>query len=133
MPKYGFCKVYKNGVVDFGEGWLIDVDEYVNGRMAILKEEVSKIQRIIHDNSEILTFKELESDDEWGITDAETATFYFSDGEKNNTLSVYALSTWEEDDFGEYLSKYPKLSLLVKLHKGIRGILINAGLGEDYC
>ena len=27
MPKYGFCKVHKNGVVDFGEGWMINVDK----------------------------------------------------------------------------------------------------------
>lgn len=133
MPKYGFCKVYKNGVVDFGEGSLINADEFINDRMTIPKEAVSKIQRLIQDNSEILSFKELENDGEFMITDAETDTFYFSDGEKNNMLSFYALSAWEEDDSGEYLSKYPKLSLLVKLHNSIREVLINFGLGEEYC
>ena len=133
MPKYGYCKVYKNGVVDFGGGWLIDVDEYVNGRMSILEESVSEIKKLIRDNSEILSFKELENGSEYMITDAETDTLYFFDGERSNTLSIYALSAWEGDDFGEYLSKYPKLSLLVKLHKSIREILISHGLSEEYC
>ena len=133
LPKYGFCKVYKNGVVDFGGGWLIDVDEYVNGRMHISEESISEIQKLIRENSEILSFKELESDGEYMITDAATDTFYFSDGIKNNTLSVYALSALEREDFTEYLSKYPKLSLLIKLHEGIRKILISYGLDEEYC
>ena len=130
LPKYGFCKVYKNGVVDFGEGWMIDVDKYTNGRTSISDEAVSEIQQLIRDNPEILSFEELESDGQFVVTDAETSTFYFSDGQKNNTLSVYALWVWEK---GEYLSKYPKLALLVKLHKSIREILTGFGLGEEYC
>ena len=130
MPKYGFCKVYKNGVVDFGEGWMIDVDKYTNGRTSISDEAVSEIQQLIHDNPEILSFKELESDGQFVVTDVETSTFYFSDGQNNNTLSVYALWHWEDS---EYLSNYLKLALLVKMHKSIREILVGFGLGEEYC
>ena len=61
MPEYGFCKVYKNGVVDFGEGWMINVDEFTSGRTSISKSAVSEIQELIRNNSEIFSMKDLEN------------------------------------------------------------------------
>lgn len=130
LPKYNYCKVYKNGVVDYGEGWLIDVDEHIDGRKSISDEAVAKIQKVISDNSEILSIKELESEGQFMVTDAATDTFYFSDGQRENTLSVYAFWTWERS---EYLSNYTKMALLVKVHKRIRKILLSEGVKEEYC
>lgn len=133
LPKYGFCKVYKNGVVDFGKGCLLNDNEYIKGRLSISEEVIAEIQKLIHENSEIFSFRKLDRNDEILVTDSETDTFYFSDGEKINTFSIYAFLAWEEDDFRKDLPNHPRMALLVKLHESIRAILINRGLDEDCC
>ena len=131
LPKYSFCKVYKDGKVEFGSGWLIDHNHDFVATGQISKQDVHRIEETIDKYSELFSVKKVE--EEYMITDGSYETIFFSDGQRSNTLRTYSLWAWNDSEDRYTDEHYPKTLILLKFYKEVRDILLFAGLAEDYC
>ena len=130
-PRYGFCKVYKDGKVEFGSGHLYSHDHNFVATGRISKSDVHKIIEVIDKYSELFSVKKIEK--EYIITDGTNETIFFSDGQRSNTLEAYSLWAWG-DSGDEFIAEHnSKILMLYKLYKEVRDILLLAGLSDDYC
>ncbi len=135
MPCYTYCKVYNDGLLVAGDGDLWPPEEKNKDKhhasMKLPREAIRDIERIIDQNYQIFSIKELE-DDGPIILDGTNETLKFSDEKNRATFRIdnldYRISRHKSDSEPET----PNLDLVGKVYTEIRKILISNGLSEEH-
>lgn len=134
LPKYTYCKVYNDGTLVAGDGWLWppeqkNKDEH-HATMKLPRDAIRNIERIIDQNYQIFSIKKVEETIQ--VLDGTHETLVFSDEQQKATFRIDDLFLCDNPDFKNNNFPTPNLDLILKVFKGIREILIKNGLSEEH-
>ena len=135
LPKYIYCKVYNDGTLVAGDGWLWppekkNKDEHHAVRK-LSRETIRDIQRIIDQNFKIFEIDKLE-DDGVLVLDGTDETLYFSDEQQKRTFKIDNLGLRNRHEKENGMPETPNMDLVIKVYKEIRKILIKSGLSPEH-
>jgi len=134
LPKYTYCKVYNDGTLIAGDGWLWppekkNKDEH-HATKQLPRDVVRDIQRIIDQNYQIFSIGKLE--DYMEVLDGTHETLTFSDEQQKATFHIDDLFLQNNPEYSDNDVQTPNLDLVLKVYNGIREILIKNGLSEEH-
>ena len=132
LPKYTYCKVYNDGTLEAGEGWIGDNKDEHHATKKLSSVAIRDIQRVIDQNYKIFEIDSLESPGVQ-VLDGSSQTLYFSDERQNCTFKIENLwlqiGEYKEENRGKV--ETPNMDLVVKVYEEIRNILIKNGLSSE--
>lgn len=131
LPKYVYCKVYNDGTLEAGDGYIYDDKDEHHATKRLPRNTVRDIERIIDRNYAIFDIDKVE---DLGpiILDGTTETLFFSDEQKKRTFKIDNLDLWGEYKKEPGAPETPNYDLVVNTYKEIRKILIKNGLSSEY-
>ena len=131
LPKYTYCKVYNDGTLEAGDGWLYDKKDEHHATKKLPRETIRDIQRIIDQNYKIFSIDKLE-DTGVLIFDGTEETLYFSDEQQKCTFEIDNLGMRSRYERVDGMPETPNLDLVTKVYEEIRKILIKNGLSPEH-
>ena len=95
LPKYVYCKVYNDGTLEAGDGYIYDNKDEHHATKKLPRSAVRDIERIIDRNYAIFNIDKVE---DLGsiILDGTTETLFFSDEQQKRTFKIDNLDLWGE-------------------------------------
>ena len=131
LPKYVYCKVYNDGTLEAGDGYIYDVKDEHHATKKLPRSAVRDIERIIDRNYAIFNIDKVE---DLGpiILDGTTETLFFSDEQQKRTFKIDNLDLWGEYKKEPGGPETPNYDLIVNTYKEIRKILIKNGLSPEH-
>ncbi len=126
LPEFDYFKIYKDGTVVWTCGDIYNKQNRRKYTTKLSEQSVDKIRKLIEDNPEVFTIKEIQND--YYSTDVANSTFFFSDGQKKNEIEIYDLEAFE--DLPEECPKDSKdvrnARLLISIRKKIEKLYFKA-------
>ena len=131
LPKYIYCKVYNDGTLEAGDGYIYDDKDEHHATKKLPRSAVRDIERIIDRNYAIFNIDKVE---DLGpiILDGTTETLFFSDEQQKCTFKIDNLDLWGEYKKEPGAPETPNYDLVVNTYKEIRKILIKNGLSPEH-
>ena len=131
LPKYIYCKVYNDGTLEAGDGYIYDDKDEHHATKKLPRSAVRDIERIIDRNYAIFNIDKVE---DLGpiILDGTTETLFFSDEQQKRTFKIDNLDLWGEYKKEPGVPETPNYDLVVNTYKEIRKILIKNGLSPEH-
>lgn len=131
LPKYIYCKVYNDGTLEAGDGYIYDNKDEHHATKKLPRNAVRDIERIIDRNYAIFNIDKIE---DLGpiILDGTTETLFFSDEQQKRTFKIDNLDLWGEYKKEPGVPETPNYDLVVNTYKEIRKILIKNGLSPEH-
>ena len=131
LPKYIYCKVYNDGTLEAGDGYIYDDKDKHHATKKLPRSAVRDIERIIDRNYAIFNIDKVE---DLGpiILDGTTETLFFSDEQQKRTFKIDNLDLWGEYKKEPGVPETPNYDLVVNTYKEIRKILIKNGLSPEH-
>lgn len=131
LPKYTYCKVYNDGTLEAGDGYIYDDKDEHHATKKLPRSAVRDIERIIDRNYAIFNIDKVE---DLGsiILDGTTETLFFSDEQQKRTFKIDNLDLWGEYKKEPGVPETPNYDLIVNTYKEIRKILIKNGLSPEH-
>ena len=131
LPKYVYCKVYNDGTLEAGDGYIYDNKDEHHATKKLPRSAVRDIERIIDRNYAIFNIDKVE---DLGpiILDGTTETLFFSDEQQKRTFKIDNLDLWGEYKKEPGVPETPNYDLVVNTYKEIRKILIKNGLSPEH-
>lgn len=131
LPKYVYCKVYNDGTLEAGDGYIYDNKDEHHATKKLPRSAVRDIERIIDRNYAIFNIDKVE---DLGsiILDGTTETLFFSDEQQKRTFKIDNLDLWGEYKKEPGAPETPNYDLVVNTYKEIRKILIKNGLSPEH-
>ena len=131
LPKYVYCKVYNDGTLEAGDGYIYDDKDEHHATKKLPRSAVRDIERIIDRNYAIFNIDKVE---DLGpiILDGTTETLFFSDEQQKRTFKIDNLDLWGEYKKEPGVPETPNYDLVVNTYKEIRKILIKNGLSPEH-
>ena len=131
LPKYIYCKVYNDGTLEVGDGYIYDDKDEHHATKKLSRSAVRDIERIIDRNYAIFNIDKVE---DLGpiILDGTTETLFFSDEQQKRTFKIDNLNLWGEYKKEPGVPETPNYDLVVNTYKEIRKILIKNGLSSEH-
>ena len=131
LPKYVYCKVYNDGTLEAGDGYIYDDKDEHHATKKLPRSAVRDIERIIDRNYAIFNIDKVE-DPGPIILDGTTETLFFSDEQQKRTFKIDNLDLWGEYKKEPGVPETPNYDLVVNTYKEIRKILIKNGLSPEH-
>lgn len=135
LPKYTYCKVYNDGTLIAGDGWLWppekkNKDEH-HATKKLSRDTIRDIQRVIDQNYKIFSIDRLE-DTGYIIFDGSNETLFFSDERQKCSFEIANLGLRSRHEKVDGVPNTPNLDLVTKVYEEIRKILIKNDLSPEH-
>ena len=131
LPKYVYCKVYNDGTLEAGDGYIYDDKDEHHATKKLPRSVVRDIERIIDRNYALFNIDKVE-DLSSILLDGTTETLFFSDEQQKRTFKIDNLDLWGEYKKEPGVPETPNYDLVVNTYKEIRKILIKNGLSPEH-
>ncbi len=126
LPEFDYFKIYKDGTVVWTCGNIFDKQNRRKYTIKLSEQAVNKIKKLIEDNPEVFTIKEVRN--EYYSTDAANSTFFFSDGQRKNKIEIYDLEGFEDlpEEYPNNSENVRNARLLISIRKKIEKLYSKA-------